>query len=278
MARNGAEMQDEQAEETTMRTTAISAPTNEHDAILVVDDNQVVDVIVEANNATVESSIRTKKQEFKPEKLQNLIRRDVLLHLEEDVSLGHKHSFTPAAATAATHDNNSGVFRLLVLDFVLGHVVVGPLITACWRAAWIGFNLFVDGYLFINNPGMGTAVCVLIGIVATNCLCVFVSPYLSLWEEESAKKRERCKKTGSVECLSVSGGGNTLCFYFVSRCYTLFTFLSVMIFWKGWWDVCELEGADIDTGLFMFTIGLGRDSPIFLQFFYLFSIFFLNRF
>jgi hypothetical protein len=38
----------------------------------------------------------------------------------------------------------------------------------------------------------------------------------------------------------------------------------------------ELAASDADLGMFLGD--LGRDSPIFLQFFYLFSIFFPNRF
>ena len=40
------------------------------------------------------------------------------------------------------------VFKLMILDFLLGQVLIGPLITTCWRGAWISFNVLLDDYLF----------------------------------------------------------------------------------------------------------------------------------
>ena len=40
------------------------------------------------------------------------------------------------------------VFKLMLLDFLFGQVLIGPLITTCWRGAWISFNVFLDDYLF----------------------------------------------------------------------------------------------------------------------------------
>ena len=40
------------------------------------------------------------------------------------------------------------VFKLMVLDFFIGQVVIGPLITTCWRGAWISFNSLLDDHLF----------------------------------------------------------------------------------------------------------------------------------
>ena len=206
-----------------------------------VDDIVVEDevAVAPATAAVVpESEIITRKHS--PQKLSPLIDRDVRLHL-------HFTRNNPAAASRSRNTANrqhsvargKGVVPFLVLDLLVGHLVIGPLITACWRAAWIGFRLLLD-FHFEEAPGLGTAVCVFTGIVATNTLCALASPFLDAWEEA----------TNDGRCVS------RLNFGLVSRFYTVTTFLSNIILWKGWWEVSKYAGSDVDTGLFTLAIGL----------------------
>ena len=40
------------------------------------------------------------------------------------------------------------VFKLMFVDFLMGQFLIGPLITTCWRGAWISLNVFLDDHLF----------------------------------------------------------------------------------------------------------------------------------
>ena len=219
---------------------AAGAAAEDVDASLVdgkhVDDRGAVRSANHCNSAR-SAHVSRGVPRHKSEKLSTLFRRDVLLHL-------HSNS---QVFSLTSHDRP--MFCFLVADFFLGHLLVGPLITVCWRAAWIGFNQLVDDYLFRFNPAAGTAVCVVIGVAATNALCAFVAPYLVLWEEAL----RRSSRAAAERKRQVA---NAAQYFAVSRVYTLVSFLSCMILWKGWWDVCEREGFDVDTGLFMFVIGL----------------------
>ena len=194
-----------------------------------VDDIVVEDDTTAAASAEVvpDSEIITRKHS--PTKLSRLIERDVRLHLHSDRN----------STVTSTSSNGRRIVPFLVLDLVIGHLVVGPLITACWRAAWIGLRLLLD-FHFEAFPGAGTAVCVFTGIVATNILCAVASPLLNDWEEATNDGRFISR----------------LNFCLVSRFYTLATFLSNIILWKGWWEVSKCAGNDVDTGLFTLTVGL----------------------
>ena len=211
------------------------------DDIVVEDEEAAVASVAAAVEVVPESEIITRKHS--PAKLSLLLDRDVRLHLH--------FTRNPAAATAAASRSrntaNGGrriardksVVPFLVTDLVIGHLVIGPLITACWRAAWIGLRLLLD-FHFEEAPGVGAAICVFAGVVATNTLCALASPLLDAWEEA----------TGDERLIS------RLNFCLVSRFYTATTFLSNIILWKGWWEVSKYAGSDVDTGLFTLAIGL----------------------
>ena len=200
---------------------------------IIVEERQDDDVVADVPD----SEIITLKRS--PKKLAPLIERDVHLHFT-------RHRCAAAAAHAQSHrggedlGNKSGrgcgVVPFLVLDLVVGHFVIGPLITACWRAAWI----FLDLYFEAAPGGVGTAACVVTGVVASNIL-LFASPTLDTWEESTNDDRR-----------FISG----CVFYLVSRCYTVASFLSSIVLWKGWWEVSKCAGNDVDTGLFTLVIGL----------------------
>lgn len=206
------------------------------DDIIVEDEVAAASATAAAVAVVPESEIITRKHS--PEKLSPLIDRDVRLHLH----LTRNSAAAPGNANAAHSNRNTrdkSVVPFLVLDLLVGHLLIGPLITACWRAAWIGFRLLLD-FHFEEAPGVGTAVCVFTGILATNILCTFASPFLDAWEESTDDGR-------FISSLN---------FCLVSRFYTVTTFLSNIILWKGWWEVSKYAGSDVDTGLFTLAIGL----------------------
>ena len=200
---------------------------------IIVEEREEDDVVAGVPDSEI---IKLKRS---PKKLAPLIERDVLLHFTR-----HRCAAATAAAHARPHrggedlgnKSGCGVAPFLVLDLLVGHLVIGPLITACWRAAWIFLDLYFEGV----PGGVGTAVCVATGVVASNVL-LFASPTLDTWEESSNDDR---RVTSS------------LIFFLVSRCYTVAAFLSSIILWKGWWGLSKCAGNDVDTGLFTLVIGL----------------------
>lgn len=210
------------------------------DDIIVEDEAAVASAAAAVVAFVPESEIITRKHS--PAKLSPLIERDVRLHLHftrNPVAASRSRNTANANGNRITPRDKS-VVPFLVVDLVVGHLVIGPLITACWRAAWIGFRLLLD-FHFEEAPGVGTAVCVLTGIVSTNVLCALASPFLDAWEEATNDDDRFISR---------------LNFGLVSRFYTVTTFLSNIILWKGWWEVSKCAGSDVDTGLFTLAIGL----------------------
>ena len=120
------------------------------------------------------------------------------------------------------------VFWPLVLDFLLGQLVLGPLITACWRGAWIGFNVALDDHVLRHaSPLANTAACVFLGLVAVNAL-YRLCPVIRACALRAAESRVR--------------------FFVVSRAFTFLSFGSSMMLWKGWWQFCDLLTGSTWTG------------------------------
>ena len=54
---------------------------------------------------------------------------------------------------------------------------------------------------------------------------------------------------------AMAKGLQGLSFVLVTRLFTLLSFACTIILWKGWWNVCELEGDGVGVGVAMFTFG-----------------------
>ncbi len=115
-------------------------------------------------------------------------------------------------------------------DYVLAQLVIGPLITSCWRSAWLSFNLLIGGPSFIT-----ASICVISGLALANLLC----------------------QTGHL-WTSISGqSSRSLKFFLTSRSYTVFSFGSSMVLWKGAWDLCKLLkfGKNFEVALVVLALG-----------------------
>ena len=197
---------------------------------IIVEERQDDDVVADVPDSEIITLKRSPKQ------LAPLIERDVHLHFTRHRRAAAAHAQSHRGGEDLGKKSGCGVAPFLVLDLVVGHLVIGPLITACWRAAWISLDLCFEA----APGGVGTAACVLTGVVASNVL-LFASPALDTWEESTSDDRR-----------FISG----FVFYLVSRCYTVASFLSSIVLWKGWWEVSKCAGSDVDTGLFTLVIGL----------------------
>ncbi|TRY70129.1 hypothetical protein TCAL_04478 [Tigriopus californicus] len=152
----------------------------------------------------------------------------VLIDVAKSLHIIHPHAKELAV------DESFSIITPLVIDFILGQVVFGPLITTCWRGAWIGFNLLLDNHLFPNHPDLNTAGCVILGVSGIN-LMTYVPALFHYFCEDF--------KSGWV-------------FFALSRTFTILAFGSGMILWKGWWDVCSMSGASWNQGLAFLGVGM----------------------
>ncbi len=129
---------------------------------------------------------------------------------------------TPNAGSGYVYSATSGKLPLaLIVDFVLAVVVVGPLITSCWRSGWMAADAAADAL-----PAESRIVsfgCVACGLVSANALSL---------------------TTPSLERLAAYGRGSKCRFFVVSKLFTLVSFACCMLLWKGWWDVCDVLCAD----------------------------------
>lgn len=152
----------------------------------------------------------------------------VLIDVAKSLHIVHPHAKELAV------DESFSIFTPLVIDFILGQLVFGPLITTCWRGAWIGFNLLLDNHLFPKHLGLNTAGCVILGVSGINLMTYIPSLF-------------------HYFCQDLKSG---LVFFALSRTFTVLAFGSGMILWKGWWDVCTMFGPSLNQGLVFLSVGM----------------------
>ncbi len=167
------------------------------------------------------SLLREEKSEATDEKHRSRSLRDLVL---ADVCFQTTGS-TPKASVPSTAKLRRWLPASLAADFLFAQLLLGPLITACWRGAWLTFNLFLDGDDGVPSWRVALG-CVCAGFLLTNALAQTRPLWGAVPEGAEAKK------------------GHRLRFFLKSRCYTVVSFFSTMVLWKGGWDVWSLASED----------------------------------
>ena len=118
-------------------------------------------------------------------------------------------------------------------DFLIGQFLVSPLLTMCWRSAWILGDVIIDKFIFPGNKTLGIGLSLTIGTGLT-ILLRFV-----------------------ILVPSPSSIPSIVHFTF-SRLFTVIYFSCYMMLWRGWWSLLNIINAPtslvLGTGIFNLVI------------------------
>jgi len=115
---------------------------------------------------------------------------------------------------------------LIAADFILGQVILGPLITCCWRSAWTLLDVLLDAASNLAPEWALGALCAAFGVTCANLLSLF-----------GAHMAARAAGVLNRKARSSSSHAR---FLLISRCFTILSFSTAVMTWKGGWASVEI--------------------------------------
>ena len=102
---------------------------------------------------------------------------------------------------------------LLVLDCLLCHILVGPLVTGYWRGVWSYSQLYLDQGLCDGDLTLANTIAIVVGLVGTSLIHVF-----------------------HHEVRAGAGEPGTVRHTLLARAFSVWWGFFFVYFWKGTWD------------------------------------------
>ena len=97
-------------------------------------------------------------------------------------------------------------------DFLIGQFLVSPLLTMCWRSAWIMGDVIIDQLIFPRNKTLGIVLSLTIG----TCLTMLLR---------------------FVILVPTPSSIPSIVHFTFSRLFTVIYFCCYMMLWRGWWSL-----------------------------------------
>ena len=107
----------------------------------------------------------------------------------------------------------------IVTDFFIGQFIVSPLVTMCWRSAWMLGDILFDKLVFPGQKNRG----IILSLVSGICLTILLRFVILV--------------------PSMLSSIPSVLYFILSRTFTVIYFCCYMVLWRGWWSLLvKLDG------------------------------------
>ena len=115
-------------------------------------------------------------------------------------------------ADAQTIKLNKCLPATIITDFLVGQFLISPLLTMCWRSAWMLGDILMDQVVFPEKKNLGIMFSLFVG----TCLTMLMR---------------------FVIMVPSSSSMPSIIYFAVSRVFTVIYFCCYMLLWRGWWSL-----------------------------------------